>query len=68
MQGWPAPFGENPSVPLYLTEFGYQSDPPSPLGVTLAEQAAYLNESEFIAYTNPQVRMLSQFLLNDDSG
>jgi hypothetical protein len=54
-------------MPLYLTEFGYQSDPPSPLGVTLAEQAAYLNESEFIAYTNPQVRTLSQFLLNDDT-
>jgi hypothetical protein len=55
-----------PPMPLYLTEFGYQSNPPSPIGVTLAEQAAYLNESEFVAYTNPQVRMLSQFLLNDD--
>jgi hypothetical protein len=56
-----------PPLPLYLTEFGYQSNPPSPLGVTLAQQAAYLNESEFIAYTNPQVRTLSQFLLNDDA-
>jgi hypothetical protein len=56
-----------PPLPLYLTEFGYQSNPPSPLGVTLAQQAAYLNESEFIAYTNPQVRTLSQFLLNDDT-
>ena len=56
-----------PPLPLYLTEFGYQSNPPSPLGVSLAQQAAYLNESEFIAYTNPQVRTLSQFLLNDDT-
>jgi hypothetical protein len=59
--GHPRPGG----MPLYLTEFGYQSNPPSPLGVSLAQQAAYLNESEFIAYTNPNVRTLSQFLLQD---
>ncbi|MGI8803165.1 MAG: hypothetical protein ACR2KV_13505 [Solirubrobacteraceae bacterium] len=54
-------------LPLYLTEFGYQSKPPSPIGVSLARQAAYLNQSEFIAYTNPHVHTLSQFLLRDDS-
>ncbi len=54
-------------LPLYLTEFGYQSTPPSPIGVSLSRQAAYLNQSEFIAYTNPHVRTLSQFLLHDDS-
>jgi hypothetical protein len=53
-------------VPLYLTEFGYQTNPPTPLGVSLRQQSAYLNESEFIAYTNPHVRTLSQFLLVDD--
>jgi hypothetical protein len=55
-----------PGLPLYLTEFGYQTNPPDPLGVTLAQQAAYLDESEFIAYNNPTVRTLSQFLLVDD--
>jgi hypothetical protein len=54
-------------LPLYLTEYGYQSNPPSILGVTLKQQAAYLNESEFIAYTDPLVRTLSQFLLKDDN-
>jgi len=58
--------GSGGSTPLYLTEFGYQTNPPSPIGVTLSEQAAYLDESEFIAYENPQVRTLSQFLLEDD--
>jgi hypothetical protein len=53
-------------LPLYLTEFGYQTFPPDPLGVTLSQQAAYLNESEFIAYANPAVRTLDQFLLVDD--
>jgi hypothetical protein len=54
------------AYPLYLTEFGYQTFPPDPLGVSLTQQAAYLNESEFIAYANPNVRTLSQFLLEDD--
>ncbi len=64
-----AAYGQNRpgGMPLYLTEFGYQSKPPSPIGVSLARQAAYLNQAEFIAYTNPHVRTLSQFLLRDDS-
>jgi hypothetical protein len=54
-------------LPLYLTEFGYQSDPPSQLGVSLKQQAGFLNESEFLAYSNPAVRTLAQFLLKDDN-
>jgi hypothetical protein len=53
-------------LPLYLTEFGYMTDPPNPAGVTPAQQAAYVNEAEFIAYSNPRVRSWSQFLLVDD--
>jgi hypothetical protein len=63
--GQPLPGGKK-DVPLYLTEFGYQTDPPDPIGVSLRKQAAYLNESEYIAYRNPLVRTLSQFLLVDD--
>ncbi|HEY3021555.1 MAG TPA: hypothetical protein VGJ32_15265, partial [Solirubrobacteraceae bacterium] len=55
-------------LPLYLTEFGYQTNPPDRFGVTWAQQAAYLNESEFRAYVNPVVRTLGQFLLRDDGG
>lgn len=53
-------------IPLYLTEFGYQTDPPDPTGVSNAKQARYLNEAEFIAWRNPLVRTMSQFLLFDD--
>jgi hypothetical protein len=56
-----APLG----LPLYLTEYGYITNPPNPLGVTLAQQAAYLNEAEFITYYNPAVKAFSQFLLVD---
>jgi len=55
----------NGGMPLYLTEFGYQTNPPDRFGVSWARQAAYLNESEFRAYINPQVRTLGQFLLRD---
>jgi len=61
-----ARFGFGGGMPLYLTEFGYQTDPPDPLGVTPREQARYLNQSEYFAYRNRSVRTLSQFLLFDD--
>jgi hypothetical protein len=51
-------------TPLYLTEYGYQT-PPDPLGIPLARQAAYINQAEQIAYRNPLVRTLCQFLLVD---
>ena len=52
-------------VPLYLTEYGYQTTP-DPIHVSFAQQAAFLNEAEYIASRNPNVRTLSQFLLVDD--
>jgi hypothetical protein len=51
---------------LYLTEFGYQTNPPDPIAVTPKQQSVYLNHSEFIAWRNPRVRTLAQFLLVDD--
>jgi hypothetical protein len=62
--GKPRPGG----LPLYLTEYGYQTNPPDQTGVSWARQAAYLDESWFRAYVNPEVRTLSQFLLRDDGG
>jgi hypothetical protein len=53
-------------VPLYLTEFGYQTAPEDQLGVSRAAQAAYLNQAEWIAWRNRDVRTLAQFLLRDD--
>jgi hypothetical protein len=54
------------NVPLYLTEFGYQTNPPDPLAVSPSKQAAWINQAEYIAYSNKNVRTLSQFLLVDD--
>lgn len=53
-------------VPLFLTEYGYQTKP-DPFTVTFSQQAAFINQAEYIAYKNPNVRAMSQFLLVDDA-
>ncbi len=53
-------------VPLYLTEYGYQTKP-DPFSVSFARQAAWINQAEYIAFKNPLVRSMSQFLLVDDA-
>lgn len=58
--------GPRGAVPLYLTEFGYQTNPPDRFGVTPVRQQAYLDEAEYKTAKNPNVRTLSQFLLLDD--
>lgn len=53
-------------LPVYLTEFGYQTNPPNPVsGVSWAEQAEWLNRAEHIAYRNRRVASMAQFLLID---
>ena len=60
-------YGVRRRLPLWLTEYGYQTDPPDPfLGVSWGRQAAYLNQAEDIAYRNRRVRSMAQFLLLDD--
>jgi len=52
-------------LPLYLTEFGYQTNPPDRFGVTPARQATYLDQAEYMSWRVSSVRTLSQFLLVD---
>jgi hypothetical protein len=64
-----ATYGQSRSggVPIYLSEWGYKTNPPNPfVHTTLAEQAAYINQGEFMAWTLPWVKSISQFLLIDD--
>jgi hypothetical protein len=59
-------YGVPRSLPIYLTEYGYETDPPNPYrGVAPARQAAYLDEAAYLAWRDPRVRALSQFLLRD---
>lgn len=53
-------------LPLYLTEYGYETYPPNPFrGVSPATQAAYLDQAEYLAWRDRRVRTLSQFELHD---
>ena len=61
-----AAYGVHRRLPIYITEYGYETNPPNPRqNVTPAEQATYLNEAEYMAWRNRRVRSVSQFLLYD---
>lgn len=54
-------------VPLYLTELGFQTDPPDRLaGTSLSLQAKWLNYSEFQAYRQSRVAGIAQYQLRDE--
>jgi hypothetical protein len=53
--------------PLWITEYGYQTNPPDQLfGVSWARQATYLSEAFAIARKNPSIDMMLWFLLKDE--
>ena len=56
-----------PSARIWLTEYGYQSNPPDRLlGVSLALQARYMGEGAYAAYRTPKVDLLIHFLYRDE--
>ncbi len=53
-------------LPIYITEFGYESNPPDPRnGISLSNQAQYNQLGDYLAYANPRTRGITQFLLRD---
>jgi len=53
-------------LPVMLTEFGYETDPPDPFsGIEPARQAEYINVGDYLAYRDPRVLAQTQFLLRD---
>jgi hypothetical protein len=53
--------------PLWITEYGYQTDPPDPaFGVSWARQAAYLRQAFAIGRRNPRIQMMLWYLLQDE--
>jgi hypothetical protein len=56
-----------PRARIWLTEYGYQTNPPDPLlGVSPALQARYIGEGAYAAYHAPRVDLLIQFLYRDE--
>ena len=57
-----------PGKRIWLTEFGYQTNPPDRwLGVSPAKQALYASAASLRAYQTPYVDMLIHFMVRDDS-
>jgi hypothetical protein len=55
--------------PLWLTEYGYQTNPPDRiLGVSQAKQASYVGEAALRVWGEPGVTILIQFLIRDEPG
>jgi hypothetical protein len=55
------------SKPIWLTEYGYQTNPPDTfLGVTLKRQATNLSLAAMRAWRLPRVTMLIQYLYQDE--
>ena len=53
--------------PLYLDEYAYQTAPPDrTLGVSAAQQSAYLQEASYRAWSHPRVRGLVWYLWRDE--
>ncbi|HET7138067.1 MAG TPA: hypothetical protein VFI04_06905 [Gaiellaceae bacterium] len=56
-----------PRARIWLTEYGYQSNPPDRLlGVAPALQARYVSEAAWAAYRAPRVDLLIHFLYRDE--
>lgn len=56
------------SVPVWITEFGYETKPAQPYGVTTAKQSAYAKQALTIARNDPNVQMFCWFTFRDNPG
>jgi hypothetical protein len=54
------------NVPIWISEFGYQTDPPDPYQTPIKKVPGFLGEAEMLAYHNPQVMTWAQYPLVDD--
>jgi hypothetical protein len=54
------------STPIWVTEYGFQTKPEEPAGVTPAQQAAYLRTAIAMVKRMPYVQMFVWFIMRDD--
>lgn len=57
--------GSHKHYAVWNTEYGYVSDPPRTDGVSVSNQAYYLNWAEYLSWKNPRIVSFMQFLLAD---
>ena len=55
------------NVPVWITEYGHETKPEEPKGVTYAQQTAYIKQALTFAADDPNVQMFIWFILRDDA-
>jgi hypothetical protein len=55
-------------VPIWITEYGHQTKPSNPKGVTLTQQATYASQALTYAKNDPDVQMFIWFTFRDSTG
>jgi hypothetical protein len=55
------------TMPIWITEFGFQTDPPDPFASPVALVPRFMSESEWLAYHDQRVKSYAQYPLSDDS-
>jgi hypothetical protein len=59
-------YGEPTGMPIYVTEYGYKSNPPNPfVRTSLAQQETWLDEGWYMSYETPRIKAMAQELLYD---
>ena len=53
-------------LPIWLTEFGFQTDPPDPFQTSIRRVPGMMDQSEWIAFRNRRVRSYSHYSLIDE--
>ena len=56
------------TVPIWITEYGHETKPGEPHGVSFATQAAYAKQALAIAKKDPNVQMFIWFTFRDSTG
>lgn len=62
-----AAYGSSTRLPIFSTEFGYQTNPPERLIRAIPAQRAayYMNWAEYLSWRDPRIRSYDQYLLTD---
>ena len=56
------------NIPVWITEYGQETKPGEPRGVTEAKQAAYVTQAINLAKQDPRVPMFIWFVMRDSPG
>ncbi len=59
--------GFHRTVPIWITEYGHETKPGEPHGVSTATQAAYAKQALTVAKADPNVQMFIWFVFRDSA-